>query len=71
MPLTDRTMYVLGKKLGTTNVSVYDTSKSLVGVIEVEVGYNTPRIAADVEERLPGERTRISSAKDGRCSRAP
>jgi Flp pilus assembly secretin CpaC len=24
MPLTDRTMYVLGKKLGTTNVSVYD-----------------------------------------------
>ncbi|HKH34451.1 MAG TPA: type II and III secretion system protein family protein [Beijerinckiaceae bacterium] len=62
MPLTDRTMYVLGKKLGTTNVSVYDTSKSLVGVIEVEVGYNTPRIAADVEERLPGERTRISSA---------
>ena len=62
MPLTDRTMYVLGKKLGTTNVSVYDAAKSLVGVIEVEVGYNTPRLASDVEERLPGERTRVSSA---------
>jgi len=31
-------------------------------VIEVEVGYNTPRLASDVEERLPGERTRVSSA---------
>ncbi|HZB37722.1 MAG TPA: type II and III secretion system protein family protein [Beijerinckiaceae bacterium] len=62
MPLTDRTMYVLGKKLGTTNVAVYDGSKALVGVIEIEVAYNTPRLAADVEERHPGERTRISSA---------
>ena len=62
MPLTDRSLYVLGKKLGTTNVSVYDASRSLVGVIEVEVGYNTPRIAADVESSLPGERARVSSA---------
>ncbi|HEX8166158.1 MAG TPA: type II and III secretion system protein family protein [Beijerinckiaceae bacterium] len=62
MPLTDRTLYVLGKKLGTTNISVYDTAKTLVGVIEVEVGYNTPRLAADVESSFPGERTRVSSA---------
>jgi pilus assembly protein CpaC len=62
MPLTDRSLYVLGKKLGTTNVSVYDAAKALVGVIEVEVGYNTPRLAADVEASIPGERTRVSSA---------
>jgi pilus assembly protein CpaC len=62
MPLTDRTMYVLGKKLGTTNVAIYDPGKSLVGVIEVEVGYNTPRLAADVAQSFPGEHTRISSA---------
>jgi pilus assembly protein CpaC len=62
MPLTDRTMYVLGKKLGTTNVSVFDAGKSLVGVIEVEVGYNTPSLAADVESRLPASGTRVSSS---------
>jgi pilus assembly protein CpaC len=62
MPLTDRTLYVLGKKLGTTNVSVYDASRTLVGVIEIEVGYDTPRLAADVERSFPGERTRVSSA---------
>lgn len=48
MPLTDETLYVLGKKIGTTNISVYDASKQLVGVIEIEVAYNTPRLAADV-----------------------
>jgi pilus assembly protein CpaC len=48
MPLTDETLYVLGKKIGTTNISVYDAAKQLVGVIEIEVAYNTPRLAADV-----------------------
>jgi pilus assembly protein CpaC len=62
MPLTDRTLYVLGKKIGTTNVSVYDAGKQLVGVIEVEVGYNTARLSADVERLSPGSGTRVSSA---------
>ena len=48
MPLTDETLYVLGKKIGTTNISVYDAAKQLVGVIEIEVGYNTPRLSAEV-----------------------
>ncbi len=62
MPLTDRTMYVLGKKIGTTNVAIYDAAKSLVGVIEVEVAYNTPRLRADMERALPGDDARVSSA---------
>jgi pilus assembly protein CpaC len=62
MPLTDKTLYVLGKKIGTTNVSVYDSSKQLVGVIEVEVGYNTARLAADLETMAPGSGARVSSA---------
>jgi pilus assembly protein CpaC len=61
MPLTDQTLYVLGKKIGTTNVSVYDASKQLVGVIEVEVGYNTPRLAAEMALKGPGG-ARIGSA---------
>lgn len=62
MPLTDRTMYVLGKKIGTTNISVYDAGKQLVGVIEVEVGYNTPKLAADVGRAAPEGGARVSSA---------
>jgi pilus assembly protein CpaC len=62
MPLTDKTLYVLGKKIGTTNVSIYDAGKQLVGVVEVEVAYNTARLAADIEHMAPGARARVSSA---------
>ncbi|HEY8567036.1 MAG TPA: type II and III secretion system protein family protein [Beijerinckiaceae bacterium] len=62
MPLTDRTMYVLGKKLGTTNVSIYDGGRQLVGLIEVEVGYNTPKLAADVDRIAPDSGARVGSA---------
>ncbi len=61
MPLTDRSLYVLGKKVGTTSVSVYDQSKKLVGVIEVEVSYNTGRLASELARRLPGATINVSS----------
>ena len=35
--MTDRTVYLLGKKIGTTSLSVFDASKQLIGVFEVEV----------------------------------
>ena len=54
MPLTDQTLYVLGKKIGTTNVSVYDAGSNSSESIEVEVAYNTPRLAADLERHGPG-----------------
>jgi pilus assembly protein CpaC len=36
-PLSDRTLYVLGKKLGTTNVTLFDEAKQIVAVIDIEV----------------------------------
>jgi pilus assembly protein CpaC len=62
MPLTDRTLYVLGKKIGTTNVSVYDAAKQLVGIVEVEVAYDTARLAGDMERVAPGSGAYVSSA---------
>jgi pilus assembly protein CpaC len=53
VPLTDRSIYVLGKKVGVTSVSVYDADKKLVGVIEVDVTQNAPRAAQDI--RRSGE----------------
>jgi pilus assembly protein CpaC len=61
MPLTDQSLYILGKKAGTTNVSIYDANKKLIGIIEVEVGYNAPRLAAEVGQRLPNSKVRVSS----------
>src|SRR5262245_11700503 len=41
LPMSDRTLYIQGKKVGTTNVSVFDQSMQLIGVIDVEVTLDT------------------------------
>ncbi|KLK92635.1 hypothetical protein AA309_13140 [Microvirga vignae] len=38
IPLSDQTLYILGKKTGTTNVSILDNSRRVIGVVDVEVG---------------------------------
>jgi pilus assembly protein CpaC len=41
LPMSDRTLYIQGKKVGTTNVSIFDTSNKLMGVLDVEVAIDT------------------------------
>jgi len=62
MPLTDRSLYVLGKKLGTTNVSLYDAARAMVGVIEIEIGYDTPKLSGDIAREVPRSGARVSTA---------
>ena len=61
MPLTDRSFYVHGKKLGTTTISIFDARKTLVGAMEIEVGYNTTRLRQEIRRRLPGSNIDVSS----------
>ena len=46
--LTDRTLSILGKKLGTTRVSIYGEDRKLVGVFDVLVSYDTSAIAQEL-----------------------
>ncbi|MBM1172011.1 type II and III secretion system protein family protein [Microvirga arabica] len=48
IPLSDQTLYVLGKKVGTTNVSILNEQKQIIGVVDVEVGPD----AANVAEKI-------------------
>ena len=43
-PLTDHALSILGKKIGTTRVSVYAEGKKLIGIFDVEVSYDITRI---------------------------
>jgi pilus assembly protein CpaC len=61
VPLTDRSLSVLGKKIGTTRVSVYGEGKSLVGVFDIEVTHDTSVLATELRERFPGARFRVAS----------
>ncbi|PWB59219.1 MAG: secretin [Bradyrhizobiaceae bacterium] len=61
VPLTDRSLSILGKKIGTTRVSVYAEGKTLVGVFDVEVSYDTSRLASELAQRFPRAHFRVSS----------
>jgi pilus assembly protein CpaC len=41
LAMSDRVLYVQGKKVGTTNVSLFDQDKHLIGVFDVEVTIDT------------------------------
>jgi pilus assembly protein CpaC len=41
LPMSDRVLYIQGKKVGTTNVSMFDKSMKLIGVLDVEVAIDT------------------------------
>ncbi len=44
IPLSDRQLYILGKKVGTTNVTLYDRSKRLLSIIDIEVKLDTNNV---------------------------
>ena len=44
LPMSDRRLYIQGKKIGTTNVSVFNQSMQLAAVIDVEVTPDTSNL---------------------------
>jgi pilus assembly protein CpaC len=61
IPMTDRSLSVLGKKIGNARVSVYGEAKKLVGVFDIEVSYDTSRLGSELAQRFPHARFRVSS----------
>src|SRR6185437_8906588 len=60
-PLTDHTLSILGKKIGTTRVSVYSEGKKLVGIFDIEVSYDITRLKNELHRRFPGSRIQAST----------
>ncbi len=55
-PLTDHSLSILAKKIGTTRVSVYSESKKLIGIFDVEVSYDLTRLRHELKRRFPRAR---------------
>jgi pilus assembly protein CpaC len=60
-PLTDHTLSILGKKIGTTRVSVYAEGKKLIGIFDVEVSYDITRLTNELKRRFAGSHLQASS----------
>ena len=76
VPITDRSVYVLGKKNGTTRVTAYAEGKKLIGVFDVEVIYDTSLLQHEIRRRFPhatwsSRSSRMPSARRAFLRRAP
>lgn len=60
-PLTDHSLSILAKKIGTARVSVYAENKKLIGIFDVEVAYDVSRLSNEFKRRFPRARLRASS----------
>jgi pilus assembly protein CpaC len=61
LPMSDRTLYVQGKKVGTTNVSVFDQGMQLIGVIDVEVTLDTGNLQEKIRSSTSSRGIRVGS----------
>ncbi|MEY3081559.1 MAG: hypothetical protein RJA94_1587 [Pseudomonadota bacterium] len=59
--LSDRTLYVLGRKLGSTNVTLFDEKKDLLAVIDVEVTHDLTGLSSTLKQAIPGARLKVRS----------
>lgn len=60
-PVTDRSIYVIGKALGTTTINVFSPEKEPLGLLEIEVGVDTADLQRAINEVAPYADVQASS----------
>lgn len=60
LPITDRSVYVLGKKMGTTSLTLYDAGGRVIAVMDVAVGPDVQALKTQLEQLVPGQQIEAS-----------
>jgi pilus assembly protein CpaC len=61
LPMTDRTLLIEAKKIGTTNVSIYDEHSHLIKVVDVEVTVDTGDLQSKIRALTGHSGIRVST----------
>ena len=64
LPLTDSSLYVLGKKMGTTSLTLYDRRSRLIAVVDIAVGPDVTSLKRQLSELMPDDRVGARMAND-------
>jgi pilus assembly protein CpaC len=64
LPMSDRVLYLQGKKPGTTNVSLFSSDKRLLGVLDVEVVLDIQAIAEKIRTNVGSQAIKVSSSHE-------
>ena len=62
LPATAHTLYIQGKKIGTTNVSVFDEAGRLIKILDIEVTLETGSIAEQIHASLGNSGIQVSAS---------
>jgi pilus assembly protein CpaC len=62
LPMSDRVLYIQGKNVGSTNISVFDQSMKLIGVLDVEVAIDTGNLQQKIRSVTGGRGIRVRSS---------
>lgn len=54
VPLSDRSIYVLGKSMGTTSLTLYDANGRVLSVLDISVGPDVEAFRSQIDRLLPG-----------------
>ncbi len=61
VPLTNQSIYILGKKVGVTRLSLLDPKKQVLGVVDIEVTYDLEILRRSLQGNSSLSKLRVSS----------
>ncbi len=61
VPLTDRSIYIVGKKIGVTRLALLDKDKQLLGVVDVEVTHDLAGLRGRMDSNSALESVKVES----------
>jgi pilus assembly protein CpaC len=60
-PITDRSLYLVGRAFGTTTVNLFSSTGAPIGLLAVEVGADTADMARSIKAALPNSKVKVSA----------
>ncbi len=64
LPLSDRTIYVLGKQIGLTNLAVFTADDRPVAVVDINVTYDVQALKNQLNQLFPRERIEVRASSN-------
>jgi pilus assembly protein CpaC len=55
LPISERSVYVLGKTFGTTSLTLYDRANRVIAVMDIEVGPDVEGLKTQLAQLVPGQ----------------
>lgn len=55
LPISERSVYVLGKAFGTTSLTLYDRANRVIAVMDIEVGPDVEGLRTQLSQVVPGQ----------------